>query len=114
MRNETELESIGTTELSAWSVSETHCRIQTTSPHLVKTLKRLPDSELVAWSVAGHFLRIYSIRRTLPWVRREVVEKHGLFLNNGGGCSGKNALPSDLANGRGPTLHTADWRTVKR
>jgi hypothetical protein len=101
MRHETELESIGNAELSAWCVSESCCRIQTTSPQIAKLLKRLPDCEQAGYGVAGRFLRVFSIRRTLPWVKREVIEKHCLFSKKNEGSSRKNALPSDFIAGTG-------------
>lgn len=98
--------TIGERELCAWATSEIHCRIQTTDPQLARAIQRLPDCERVGFSVAGGFLRLFSMRRTLPWVRQNVINQKGAWtLKKNTRNLARNAQPSVLV--AGGDRHTA-------
>ena len=72
--------TVGDYRLCAWATSEGSCRIQTSDPVLAKALKRLPDCELIGYSVAGTWIRIFAMPYTLGWVAKNVVEKLSLVF----------------------------------
>jgi len=67
--------TLGDDGLSAWATSSTHCRIQTNEPKIAAQLRRLPDCEPIGHSVTRGFVRLFSIQRTLPWIKVNVIEK---------------------------------------
>jgi len=60
---------IGTRELSAWQTAPGICWIQTRSPEFARKLARRADARLVAFGVAGGFLRTFIFRHSLTWAR---------------------------------------------
>lgn len=82
-------------QLSAWATTEARTRIQTTDPQIAKAIQRLPDCERVGFSVASGYLRLFSIQRTLSWVKENVIgRKHAVFLKKKARGSSQNAQPS--------------------
>jgi hypothetical protein len=80
MKDKFENKTLGDTRLSAWAISSTACRIQTRDPKIAQAVQRLPDCERVGLGVAGGFFRLFTIRRTLAWVRENLIaKKESLF-----------------------------------
>lgn len=67
--------TVGTKDLCAWATSESTCRIQTRIPQYAKRIPKLVEAERVGYGVKGGYLAIFAVRRTLPWVEREVVNR---------------------------------------
>ena len=67
--------TIGTANLCAWSTSEGSCRVQTHCPEMGRLIPKLVECERVGTGIIGRYTAIYAIKRTLPWVERNVVSK---------------------------------------
>ena len=52
-------------DISFWPVDDKHCWIQTKLPRLSKILSEYNGSKLVAWGVAGGYLRTYEVKLSL-------------------------------------------------
>jgi hypothetical protein len=65
-------EAIGDRWLCAWQTAPGGVWVQTRSPQLARKLSRRSDGHLVAWGVAGGFLRTYAFGHGLAWARRLV------------------------------------------
>lgn len=95
--------TIGTPDLCAWATGPCSVRIQTTEPAIARKLAKLPDCELVGYSVAGRWIRIFATPYTLPWVAKNVIEKFTLeFAKEFGGCFSEN----ERSGGRQDERHT--------
>jgi hypothetical protein len=51
------------------------CHVQTCDVAIAKALRRLADCQQVGFSVAGGTLWLFAVRRTLPWIKTNVIEK---------------------------------------
>jgi hypothetical protein len=60
---------IGTRELCAWQPCTRITWVQTRSPEFARKLHQRADGRLVAWGVAGGFLRTYEFPHSLGWAR---------------------------------------------
>jgi hypothetical protein len=67
--------SIGNAELCAWPVDEQSCWIQIRNPDYAKQLRKIVEIKRVATGVAGGYLAIYEVHRTIQWIDREIVQK---------------------------------------
>lgn len=86
-------ETIGDAELSAWRVAPGACWVQTRSPRHARRLAQRQDSRLVAWGVAGSYLRTFELHHSLAWARRLVCR----YTENGkatGAAFSASALPA--------------------
>jgi len=59
--------------ICAWLVAPGNCWVQTRSPLFARKLSRRGDSCLVAYSVAGGYLRTFAFQHRLSWVRRLIA-----------------------------------------
>jgi hypothetical protein len=75
-RNCNQSDTFGPPELCTWPVGPGTCRFQTRRPDLARKLSQRSGARLVAWSVAGGYLRVFE-ERIEPWRARELV---GRFL----------------------------------
>jgi hypothetical protein len=66
-------DTIGNSLISAWLVAPGICWVQTRSPLLARKLLRRADSCLVAFGVAGGYLRTFSFQHRLSWARRLIA-----------------------------------------
>jgi hypothetical protein len=67
---------IGNTTLSAWRVSPGFIWVQTSSAQFDRKLSRRFDSQLVAYGVAGRYLRTFEFNHGLAWARRLIARYH--------------------------------------
>jgi|ERR1041384_2629810 hypothetical protein len=83
----------GNSVLCAWQTSESTCRIQSRSPVLTKQIPKLVEVERVGTGVKGGYMAIFAVRRTLQWVKREVIEKLSLdFPKEFEGSKSENSI----------------------
>jgi hypothetical protein len=76
MKDNTDYETvIGNSQLCAWATDECETRIQSRDRQFTKQLKRNSEIRRVGYAALGPYLELFSIKRTLPWVGREVIEK---------------------------------------
>jgi hypothetical protein len=61
---------IGDHWLSAWQVAPGVTWVQTREPKHARRLAQRKDSRLVAYGVAGGFLRTFEFQHSLAWARR--------------------------------------------
>lgn len=57
-----------------WMVAEGDIRIQVHCPEQARRLSRMDDVRLVAWSVAGGYLRIFAANRPPRWGRNLIAK----------------------------------------
>jgi hypothetical protein len=69
------IETIGDRWLSAWWVASGVVWVQARSPQFASKLSRRSDGKLVAWGVAGGFLRTFEFRHGLAWAQR-LIERY--------------------------------------
>jgi hypothetical protein len=62
--------AIGCRELSAWQTAPCVTWVQTRSPQFARKLSQRSDSSLVAYGVAGGYLRTFQFHHGLAWARR--------------------------------------------
>jgi hypothetical protein len=67
-------ETFGTPELCTWAVGSRTCRFQTRRPDFARKLSQRSGARLVAWSVAGGYLRVFQ-ERIEPWRARDLVKR---------------------------------------
>lgn len=65
--------AIGDRWLSAWQVAPGVVWVQSRSPVFARKLSQRADSHLVAWGVAGGYLRTYSFPHGLAWAGRLIA-----------------------------------------
>ena len=80
-RNRCQSDTFGTPELCTWRVGPRTCRFQTTRPDLARKLSQRSGTRLVAWSVAGGYLRVFE-ETIKPWRARDLVRRF-LTATNG-------------------------------
>lgn len=73
--NEQTHETIGTHDLSAWAVEEGVCWVQSRTPAIARQIPKLVECRVVARGCGGAYLLTHEVKRTLSWVRRNIVEK---------------------------------------
>lgn len=66
-------DTIGNRELAAWQVAPGVVWIQCRSPHFARKLSQRNDARLVARGVAGGYLRIYELSRSLAFIQRLIA-----------------------------------------
>jgi hypothetical protein len=64
-----------------WRYAPGVCRFQTTRPDFARKLSQRSGARLVAWSVAGGYLRVFQ-ERIEPWRARDLVKRF-LTATNG-------------------------------
>lgn len=65
--------TVGNQELCAWAVGECECWVQTRNPDMARLIPKKVEARRVGYGVKGGYLAIFAVKRTLPWVQREVV-----------------------------------------
>ena len=60
-------------QTSAWQVERGVYWVQTRLPAIAEKLKKIKGARLVAYSVAGGYLRTYEIARPLSWITRRYI-----------------------------------------
>lgn len=68
-------ETLGNYWIAAWAIEEGCCCVQVRCPEIGHMVKQLVECRRVALGVEGGYLATYEVKRTLPWVGREIVEK---------------------------------------
>jgi len=74
-------DTFGTPELCTWAVGPGTSRFQTRRPDFARKLSQRSGAGLVAWSVAGGYLRVFQ-ERIEPWRARDLVKRF-LTATNG-------------------------------
>ena len=80
-RNHCQSDTFGTPELCTWPVGPGTCRFQTRRPDCARKLSQRSGTRLVAWSVAGGYLRVFE-ETIEPWRARDLVKRF-LMATNG-------------------------------
>lgn len=62
--------AIGNRELCAWQPVRGVCWVQARDPKHARRMAQRKDSRLVAYGVAGGFLRTFEFQHSLAWARR--------------------------------------------
>ncbi len=68
--------AMGTEDLCAWSVAPGVWWIQTRAPEFARKLQRRGDTRLVAWSVAGGYLRTFAISTDRRKMVRDLLRRY--------------------------------------
>ena len=68
--------TMGTEDLCAWRVAPRTYWIQTRQPEFARKLQRRGDTRLVAWSVAGGYLRTYVISAARRDMVRNLLKRY--------------------------------------
>jgi hypothetical protein len=66
-------DTIGNSEISAWLVAPSVCRIQTNSARHARRLSQRSDTKVVGVGVAGDYLRIFEVKHPLAWAKRFIA-----------------------------------------